>query len=207
MSGEKRKGDRRSSILEAARKCLARYGFAKMTMDDIGREVGLNKASLYYYYRNKEAIVADVLTREAAECIQILRKKVESVQGCREKLQNYLIERFRISQQVVNLHHLSRRDFLRIRPLFQELHRQFKNDEQTFVTKIIEEGAQNGEIEQCDASRIATTIMALVEAYKTQVLENPDSAPESFVDYSSIEDDLLYAVSLIYNGLKAKNNR
>ena len=79
MAARSGKEMRRNNILEAARQCLARFGFDKMTLDDVGKIVGLNKASLYYYYSSKEALIIDVLTTEAVEYIESLREKVESV--------------------------------------------------------------------------------------------------------------------------------
>ena len=42
--------DKREQILKAAAECLSQYGYEKTTLSDIGKLVGLNKASLYYYY-------------------------------------------------------------------------------------------------------------------------------------------------------------
>jgi len=196
---------RRQEILDAARKCLAQYGFEKMTMDDVGRSVGLNKASLYYYYSSKDALVTDVLTSEAHVFIKELQEKVEAVQGCRNRIQTYLIERFRISQKVVNVHNMSLGSFRRIRPLFRELHQQFREDEVAFLAKILEECRKKKELDTCDASRVAKSIFMLAEAYKLQVVDDPSSPPDSQVDYASVEEDLVYSVSLILGGLGCRS--
>ena len=52
---------KKQEILKAASECFARFGYEKTTLDDIGKMVGLNKASLYYYYKNKEDIFAEVV--------------------------------------------------------------------------------------------------------------------------------------------------
>ena len=53
--------EKRKKIIQAAGDCFARFGYEKTTMDDIGKKVGLNKASLYYYYKDKESIYTEVV--------------------------------------------------------------------------------------------------------------------------------------------------
>ena len=44
-------------ILDAARKLLVQNGYESLSMRKIAAEVGCKAATLYYYYKNKEAIV------------------------------------------------------------------------------------------------------------------------------------------------------
>ncbi len=201
MSRGARKRGRRGQILEAAKRCLARYGFEKLTMDDVGREVGLNKASLYYYYRSKEALVSDVLTSEAKVYIDSLRKKVEAEQGCAGKIQTYLIERLRISQHVVGLHNMSLGSFRAVRPFFRKLHQQFKDEEVVFLEKVLAGCIEKGELAECEVGRVAKSIFTVAEAYKSEVLDNPLASAEEPVDYASVEEDLTFKVSLLLKGL------
>ena len=202
MAARSGKEMRRNNILEAARQCLARFGFDKMTLDDVGKIVGLNKASLYYYYSSKEALIIDVLTTEAVEYIESLREKVESVRDCTQRIQTYLMERFHIYQRVANLHNISRGNLRQVRPAFRELGSQFKADEIRFVGSILSYCIEQGVIRPCDPNRVAGSILAVAEAYKLEVLENPDIPPDGPVNYSSIEEDVVYTVSLIIEGLK-----
>jgi len=58
---EKRHELRHRAIIEAATDIFAEKGIHATTLMEIGKEVGLSKASLYYYVKNKEQIIADVL--------------------------------------------------------------------------------------------------------------------------------------------------
>jgi AcrR family transcriptional regulator len=51
---------RRREIVEAARACFLRFGYAKTSLDDIAREAGLSRPLIYRKYRNKEEIFAAV---------------------------------------------------------------------------------------------------------------------------------------------------
>jgi AcrR family transcriptional regulator len=43
-------------ILEAAEECFARYGFQKTSMEDIAREAGLSRRSVYRHFPDKSAL-------------------------------------------------------------------------------------------------------------------------------------------------------
>jgi AcrR family transcriptional regulator len=50
--------ERRAQILRAALRCFSRDGFHVATMDDLAREAGLSKGSLYWHFRSKEEVFA-----------------------------------------------------------------------------------------------------------------------------------------------------
>ena len=43
-------------ILDAADRLLARYGYKKMTIDDVAKEVGIGKGTIYLHFKSKEEI-------------------------------------------------------------------------------------------------------------------------------------------------------
>lgn len=54
---------KRDIILQAAIECFTNFGYEKTTMSDIGKRVGLNKASLYYHYKDKLALYNAVVEK------------------------------------------------------------------------------------------------------------------------------------------------
>ena len=46
----------REAILDATDRLLARYGYKKMTIEDLAREVGIGKGSVYLHFPSKEEI-------------------------------------------------------------------------------------------------------------------------------------------------------
>ena len=47
---EKEEEGKLEAILNAAQRMFGQYGLTKTTMTDIAKEVGMGKASLYYYF-------------------------------------------------------------------------------------------------------------------------------------------------------------
>ena len=56
--------EKQAVILDAARKRFAYYGFSKVTMDEIAADIGMGKASLYYYFPTKESLFEEVVKQE-----------------------------------------------------------------------------------------------------------------------------------------------
>jgi len=59
--------DRKKEIIEAAKKLFALNGYSPTSMDDIAKDVGINKASLYYFFKGKEEIFAAIIEEVIAE--------------------------------------------------------------------------------------------------------------------------------------------
>jgi AcrR family transcriptional regulator len=58
--------DTRDRLLDGALSCIARVGLAKTTLDDVAREAGCARATLYRYFPGKQPLVAALVQREAA---------------------------------------------------------------------------------------------------------------------------------------------
>ena len=52
-------------ILDAAERCMARYGLRRVSMGDVAAEAGLSRGSVYRYFADRDALVDAVLERTA----------------------------------------------------------------------------------------------------------------------------------------------
>ncbi len=99
---EQEKEQRRNYILDAAEKLFFTRSYDEVSMDDIAKEVELNKATLYLYFKNKESLFFSVVLRG----IKILNAMIEEgIKSCKTGIQILgmigkvyfeLIERYRI---------------------------------------------------------------------------------------------------------------
>ena len=198
------KDDKRERIQKAAAECLARFGFEKTTMEDIAGRVGLNKASLYYYYKNKEAIFTEVVIQEARQFIGALQARIKNVTGCRRRILTYLTERLHYYQQVVNLHHLSFDNLNRVQPTFKALYQSVLEREIAFIAQILEQGIAAGEIRAIQSGRLARAIMTVADALKHSACCQTAKPWPAEIDYSGIESDLALIVGLIMDGIERR---
>src|ERR1700704_474552 len=56
----------RDRILDATLACVARVGLGKTTLDDVAREAGLARATLYRYFPGKQPLISALVAREAS---------------------------------------------------------------------------------------------------------------------------------------------
>ncbi len=197
--------DKREQILSAASDCLARYGYHKTTMDDIAQRIGLNKTSLYYYYRNKESIFLDVIVKEAERFLETLQAKAVRSRGCKNQILTYLTERLRYYRHVVNLHNLSVETLQMIQPSFKALYQSVLEREIDFISKLLKDGMGRGEIKTGAIRKLSRIILTVADAIKQTTCDGcGHDAPET-IDYSQVEKDVVYAVTLMLDGLAPKH--
>ena len=69
------------AIQEACLKILAREGADRLTTARIAEVAGVNIASLYQYFPNKEAILSDVYEARVAELLQTAKRQFRQIQS------------------------------------------------------------------------------------------------------------------------------
>src|SRR4029077_9511472 len=80
-------------ILDAADRLLTRYGYKKMTIDDLAQEVGIGKGSIYLHFSSKEEIALSHIDRIIERLKANLRAIAERRDKVRKRLGDMLIER------------------------------------------------------------------------------------------------------------------
>ena len=80
-------------LLDAADRLLARYGYRKMTMDDLANEVGIGKGTIYLYFRSKEDLVLSHIDRVMRRVTNHLQKVSDGSATPAEKVRAMLIAR------------------------------------------------------------------------------------------------------------------
>src|SRR5947209_4918462 len=53
-----------AKVVEGALRAVARFGLTKLTVDDVAREAGISRATLYRYFPGRSAVLAAVVRSE-----------------------------------------------------------------------------------------------------------------------------------------------
>ncbi len=76
MAAEIKKGRKFDQVLEGARTVFMRDGFEGASVDDIAREAGVSKATLYSYFPDKRLLFSEVArvecNRQAEEALEVI---------------------------------------------------------------------------------------------------------------------------------------
>ncbi len=67
-----------AAILMAAAKCFARKGFSATTLAEIGKELGLRKSIVHYYFASKAALIHEVQSFTYRKYLEQVRESIAS---------------------------------------------------------------------------------------------------------------------------------
>jgi len=62
--------DTEQQILEAAARCVRRYGLRRTTMEEVARLAGVSRGTVHRYFRDKDTLLREVFTRADSEVIR-----------------------------------------------------------------------------------------------------------------------------------------
>lgn len=202
MKKEEKITGKREVILKAAKESFARYGYAKTTLADIGKGAKLNKASLYYYYKNKESIFTDVILAESEEYMRSLQVQIAGERDFTRKIITYLKARLDYYRQVVNLHQLSVAFLREAEPIFDALYTEILAHEVEFIALILQEGAKQRYFKLVDFTQVARSLFTIADAVKFRAVQQSNVSDASQADYTGIANEIELITQLILNGIR-----
>lgn len=77
--------EKRDLIITAAENLFHRYGYSKTSIDDIARDSGLGKGTIYYYFESKEDIFQEVVKINSESFFKILNDMIKAQTDFSEK--------------------------------------------------------------------------------------------------------------------------
>jgi len=150
----------RTAILDATDRLLTRYGYKKMTIDDLAQEVGIGKGSIYLHFSSKEEIALSHIDRIIERLQLKLREIADSRPTVEKRLREMLRERVMFRFDSVQHYTRSLDDLLgKIRPSLLERRRQYFADEAEIFAQVIAEGQRSKRLVKGDPLEIAHSLL------------------------------------------------
>ncbi len=150
----------REALLDATDRLLAERGYQKMTIDDLAREVGIGKGSVYLHFSSKEEIAlshVDRIVERLKERLKIIAEKSISQE---KKLREMLLMRVLFRFDSVQHYTQSLNDLLSsLRPKLLARRESYFAEEAAIFTEVIERGQSNNEFEEGNPMEIADTFL------------------------------------------------
>ena len=189
---------RKEQILKAAVTAFARSGLKDTSMNDIVRESGLSKGAIYWYYKSKDEIIAELLNEffdpEDIKKVEVMLSTGTPLQKI-EKLVDYMIDemnQMRPFRPVIQeLFVLAFRD--------EKIRRMTKTNFQASVALlqgIIEEGIKSKQFRRVDPYQVTLAIFEIFES--TALFWSLDLIDVDF------DKQLRGGINLILNSIKVK---
>ncbi len=137
----------REEILRAARNVFQKWGSHKSTMDDIAREAGKGKSTLYYYYQSKEDIFDAVVIAEFEAILDKARDLARKSTSAREKLIRYFVESISEMKNRIGTYTIVRDEIKRDKNFIKKLRVRFQGKEERYIEQILRQGIEKKEFE------------------------------------------------------------
>jgi AcrR family transcriptional regulator len=131
-------------ILVAAQKRFGLYGFAKTAMHEIAGDLGISKASLYYYYPDKESLFLAVFEKEKQEFINQLYQTIEKSDDPVYLLHAFVDLRMKNFRSFVNLGRASLSEIQGIKSIVRDSWKHFIEKEKDAIRYIFDKGIKKG---------------------------------------------------------------
>ena len=155
----------RDAILLATDRLLARYGYKKMTIDDLANEVGIGKGSVYLHFSSKEEIALSHIDGIIEKLKSNLRAIAAKPLAVDIRLREMLLERVLYRFDSVQHYSQSLNELLAVlRPKLLERRKRYFREEARIFSEIIAEGQRSKLFAKSDPDDTAITFLSATNA-------------------------------------------
>ena len=137
----------KDAILDATDRLLSRFGYRKMTVEDIAAEAGIGKGTIYLHFSSKEEVVLSHIDRIVDRLKERLREIAHSEATAAERLRLMLMTRVLFRFDSIQHYTQSLNDLLAVlRPGLLARRAQYFEAEAQIFAQVLTAGRESGEL-------------------------------------------------------------
>lgn len=159
----------RAAILQAAAQEFAQHGIAGARTDAIAREARVNKALLYYYFKDKETLYGAVLDDAFSGLKDTVLRVLDGDRPPRDKIMAYVGAYFDFIASKQLYPRLMQREMMRAREgQSQHIDKVIKTYIQPIfarVSEVMKEGIESGEFRDVNPAHFVPSMVAMIVFY------------------------------------------
>jgi len=192
-------------IINAAHQQFSRYGFFKVTMDEIAEQAGMGKASLYYYFPTKERLFEAVVLNEQRkflDCVEMIVKKNITAS---EKLRQYVQLRFEYFNKIVTLNVSEVRSSTKMKPILRKLFDIVSAQELEVINGFIREGKKLGEFHIRSAEVAARVFQHALHGLRILYRRRMEDVDEAERNFEPLREEMTELAEVYLRGISRAN--
>ncbi len=156
----------RDTIIDVSRELMARYGYRKMTVDDIAKEARIGKGTIYLHFHSKEDIAVASVDKTNEKLQERLTEMAASEDKPSEKLKKMVVERVLFRMDALKDHRQCLdEDLALLRPRISLRKESYYQAEAEIFATVISEGQENGHFRKDDALNIAKALILATNGF------------------------------------------
>ncbi|HUI92856.1 MAG TPA: TetR/AcrR family transcriptional regulator [Chitinivibrionales bacterium] len=199
--------DKHEIILGAAQKRFARFGLAKVTMDEIAADLGMSKAALYYYFPTKEDMFRSVVATEQKNFIERIEAVVRGTATAARKLSGYFTEHLRLQGSLLDMRIIEARVTEPVKPIMRDLFRKFSITETRYLETIIREGKRRHEFCVDFPQGAARLIQHALQGLRIRFFKTMGDGEPKPSDIRAYRDEVLYFLEIFLKAMSPQRSR
>lgn len=196
--------DKIQCIIHAAHKRFSHYGLSKTTMQEIAEDVGLSKASLYYYFPDKESLFHEIVKKEQDAFIQTLHDASLRLKKASDICLFYTKSRCTFFKDLILLSILKNDNYLEIKPKLSALKSRLHEKETAFIQQVLKKGVNEKEFAKMNINQSTELFLDVLHSLRLSIAIKNDFRfidDESYqkIEHNSIQFCKLFIKSNLLN--------
>jgi AcrR family transcriptional regulator len=189
----------RDRILDAAERLLGRFGYRKMTVDDIAAEAGIGKGTVYLSFPSKEEVVLSTVDRIVERVCTAMEEAASRDEPAPDRLRAMLRARVLVRFEAVAGYSASLNDLLSsIRAALLVRRVQHFERETSVLARVIAGGQQDGELAAGAPRRIARALVLATNSFLPYAL-----SPDELGDAKRLRKEAGDVIDIVVDGIAA----
>ena len=172
-----------NDIIDAARELFTIYGFTKTTMTDIAGRLNMSKASLYYYFKDKETIFNALRENELEQFSEEINKIISNSNDAKSKLLEYTKKEIKLLQKLLTLRNLVSDNSLETKPLSSSSLKDFNLKERNFVKDILQKGILLNEFKAFNIDEYTELYLVVLEGLRNVFLSTSEKYGNRYIPF------------------------
>ncbi|MFN4083472.1 MAG: TetR/AcrR family transcriptional regulator [Bacteroidia bacterium] len=195
--------EQKQQILTEAATLFMKFGFKSITMDDIARELGLSKKTLYLHFNDKNDLVdqcvVNHLNNMQSCCVQLTKQHNSAIDQIIE-LTKALLE---------NMKQVNQSAIYDLKKYFKTSWDKLENHRNEFIYQQVKTNIQLGKTEGIYYKDIDVETITVLYIHLVQILTDPDKFPANFTYHHMHKELVKYHLRSICNekGLAILNQK
>ncbi|HEU4753536.1 MAG TPA: TetR/AcrR family transcriptional regulator [Armatimonadota bacterium] len=187
----------RDEILDAADRLLTRFGYRKMTVDDLAVEAGIGKGTVYLYFPSKQEVALCWVDRLIRRLVRCLEQLAAEERPAPERLRAMLLARVEfLFESAVERFHVLEELYGVLRDAYMPRRQDYLRWEGAVLARVLRDGIAAGELRECDPEQTARALLLATNSLLPYSLGKQEMSerPRILRDAEAVVDLLIHGL-------------
>ncbi len=191
----------RAQILEAAEHLFVRFGFAKVTMEEIASGAGLGKASLYYYFPTKDDLFRAVVEPKHRIFEQRVQQILKNGHKPADQIEAYVDARFDFFKELLELNVIDIQSMTKGSPSLSAIFQRYARQELLWLRKLFKGGRTGDEFGFPPNAKVPETLLHVMQGLRLRFVREHQNTRPGFAAFAQLRREVRFVTRTFVVGL------